>query len=190
MAQPMVDPHTSVLCYLIYDAGRQQTRRVLAVEVLPIPYTSCLPAFLAACANMSDSMALPSLQALEDCADFAKTVEPFLPQLYELPGRVLHALQGRESFLELYTATNPLVSGFAFSVFLGAVFLVVSEYNKNYSQVDRCWSLLPTFYVAHFNFWARLAGIPSQRLDAALLFGTVWSVSGRRPQNRVAHDRR
>ncbi len=85
-----------------------------------------------------------------------------------------------ESFLELYTATNPLVSGFAFSVFLGAVFLVVSEYNKNYSQVDRCWSLLPTFYVAHFNFWARLAGIPSQRLDAALLFGTVWSVS--RPQ--------
>ena len=121
-------------------------------------------------------MALPTLQSLEDCADYYKTVEPLLPQLYELPEKLVHAVQNGTSLVDLYVATNPLVSGFAISVFLGAVFLVVSEINKNYSQVDRCWSILPTIYIAHFNLWARLVGIPSQRLDAALFYSTIWSV--------------
>ncbi|TPX12061.1 uncharacterized protein E0L32_007176 [Thyridium curvatum] len=120
-------------------------------------------------------MALPKLFALEDCSDFSKTVEPFLPDLYALPEQLLHTLQARESFVDLYTRTNPLVSGFAFSLFLGAIFWVVSEINKNYSQVDRFWSILPTVYIAHFNVWARLAGIPSHRLDGALLFSIIWS---------------
>jgi len=123
-------------------------------------------------------MALPTLLALEECSDFSKTVEPFIPQLYALPHKLLDVIVNREGFLKLYLETNPLVSGFAASLFLGAVFLVVSEINRNYSQVDRCWSLLPTLYIAHFDAWARLAGLPSRRLDAALLFSTVWSVSG------------
>ncbi|KAK3322535.1 hypothetical protein B0H66DRAFT_207489 [Apodospora peruviana] len=120
-------------------------------------------------------MALPTLHALEDCADWSKTVEPFLPQLYALPEKLVHAIANRESLLKLYVETNPLVSGFAISVFLGAVFLVIAEVNRNYSQVDRCWSLLPTLYIGHFTAWARLAGVPSQRVDAALLFSSVWS---------------
>lgn len=120
---------------------------------------------------------LPALVRLEDCADFSKTVEPFIPQLYELPGKLLETFKAGGSFLELYRTTNPLISGFAFSIFLGAVFLVAAEVNKNYSQVDRFWSLLPTFYIAHFDAWARLTGVPSQRIDAALLFSTLWSVS-------------
>ena len=119
---------------------------------------------------------LPALQAIEDCADWAKTVEPYLPQLYEFPSKLLETLQNRESLLDLYTQTNPLVSGFAFSVFLGFIFLIISEVNKNYSQVDRCWSILPTVYIAHFDIWARLTGVPSQRIDAALLFSAVWSL--------------
>lgn len=122
-------------------------------------------------------MALPALQTFEDCASWAKTVEPYLPQLYELPSKLVDVLQGRQGLVDLYTHTNPLVSGFAISLFLGAVFLVVSEINRNYSQVDRCWSLLPTVYVAHFNLWARLTGVPSSRLDALLAFSAVWSVS-------------
>lgn len=122
-------------------------------------------------------MALPALQNFEDCASWAKTVEPYLPQLYELPSKLVDVVQGREGLVDLYTHTNPLVSGFAISLFLGAVFFVVSEINRNYSQVDRCWSLLPTFYVAHFDLWARLTGVPSSRLDALLAFSTVWSVS-------------
>lgn len=123
-------------------------------------------------------MSLPALQIFENCADWNKTVEPYIPQLYELPRRLLDAVQSRqEGLLDIYTQTNPLISGFAISLFLGVVFLIVSEINHNYSQVDRCWSLLPTFYIAHFDLWARLAGIHSARLDTLLLFSTVWSVS-------------
>ncbi|KAK3379380.1 hypothetical protein B0T24DRAFT_153752 [Lasiosphaeria ovina] len=121
-------------------------------------------------------MALPALHALEECADFSKTIQPFIPQLYALPQKLVDVVAGRESFLELYVDTNPLVSGFAISLALGAVFLVVSEINRNYSQVDRCWSILPTLYIAHFDAWARLAGVPSTRIDAALLFSTLWSI--------------
>jgi hypothetical protein len=32
--------------------------------------------------------ALPLVKTLSDCADYSKTVEPFLPQLYDLPYRV------------------------------------------------------------------------------------------------------
>ncbi len=122
-------------------------------------------------------MELPFLKELAECSDFSKTVEPFLPQLYELPDRLLQVLLGRQGPIDLYLKTNPLISAFAISLFLGAVFLVVSEINGNYSQVDRCWSILPTLYIAHFDVWARLHGIPSQRLDALLIFSTIWSVS-------------
>lgn len=122
-------------------------------------------------------MALPALLSLEECTDFSKTVEPFIPQLYALPAQLVDVLAGREDFLQLYVNTNPLISGFAISIALGAVFLVAAEVNRNYSQVDRFWSLLPTFYIAHFDAWARLAGVPHQRIDAALLFSTLWSVS-------------
>ncbi|KAK4157960.1 hypothetical protein C8A00DRAFT_39673 [Chaetomidium leptoderma] len=120
-------------------------------------------------------MAIPLVHALEDCADYSKAVGPFIPQLYDLPAKLLDVFAGRESLLNVYTETNPLISGFAISVFLGAVFLVVAEINRNYSQIDRCWSLLPTLYVAHFDAWARLHGLPTQRIDVALLFSAVWS---------------
>lgn len=120
-------------------------------------------------------MALPTVASLEACADYAHNVEPFLDQLYELPGKTLTALTSG-SLGQLYFDTNPLISGFGISIALGFVFLVVSEINRNYSQVDRCWSLLPTFYIAHFNLWSRLTGVHSARLDAALLYSTIWSV--------------
>ena len=121
-------------------------------------------------------MALPSLKALEDCADFSQSVEPFLPQLYELPRKLLENALSSDGLLQLYKDTNPLVSGFAFSLFAAAVFLVVSEANRNYSQVDRMWSLLPTMYNAHFAVWSHLHNLPSQRLNLILLWSAAWSV--------------
>lgn len=123
------------------------------------------------------AMALPKLGALQDCSDFSKTVAPFLPQLYALPRQILDTIFNGGSFLKLYMETNPFISGLGISIFLGGVFLVAAEVNRNYSQVDRFWSILPTLYIAHFATWARLAGIPSRRIDAALLFSTIWSVS-------------
>jgi steroid 5-alpha reductase family enzyme len=55
---------------------------------------------------------------------------------------------------------------------------VVSEVNRNYSQVDRMWSILPNLYVVHLAVWARLAGVPHSRLDLIVVATTVWSVSG------------
>ena len=75
-------------------------------------------------------------------------------------------------------ATNPLITAFAFSLFLVPIFLLVSEVNKNYSQVDRMWSLLPTVYNAHYVVYAHCAGLETQRLDNLLAFSVVWSVSG------------
>ncbi|CAK7230236.1 hypothetical protein SCUCBS95973_007505 [Sporothrix curviconia] len=120
-------------------------------------------------------MALPAVRSLAACADYATTVEPFVDQLYSLPSDVVTAVTSG-GLGQLYVVTNPLVSGFAISIALGFVFLVVSEINGNYSQVDRCWSLLPTVYIAHFNLWSRLAGAHSGRLDAALLYSTIWSI--------------
>ncbi|KUI55515.1 hypothetical protein VP1G_02876 [Cytospora mali] len=120
-------------------------------------------------------MVLPVLQSFPDCVDWSKTVDPYLPQLYELPSKLLNITQPDQGPLDLYLKTNPFISGLALSIFFGAIFFVVSEINKNYSQVDRCWSILPTFYIAHFDLWARLSGVPSQRLDLILFFSTLWS---------------
>lgn len=121
-------------------------------------------------------MALPWVKTLEDCADYSQVVEPYLPQLYELPTKIVNAISSRDSLFELYKDTNPLLSGFSFSLFLGAIFLVVSEINRNYSQVDRLWSLLPTIYNAHFAVWSRLNGLPSRRVDLILFWSAIWSV--------------
>lgn len=121
-------------------------------------------------------MAVPALLSFQDTVDWSKTVEPYIPQLYELPSKLVDVLQSRQNIVDLYLQTNPLISGLGVSILLGAVFLVVAEINKNYSQVDRCWSILPTLYIAHFDLWARLSGISSQRIDVLLLFSTLWSV--------------
>jgi hypothetical protein len=122
------------------------------------------------------SLAAPVMKALEEAADWSKGVEPYYSQLLNLPSQLVDVAAGRETALELYVNTNPLVTGFAVSIVLGAVFLVVAEITKNYSQVDRCWSLLPTLYNAHFAAWARLAGYSHQRVDAILFWSVIWSV--------------
>jgi len=121
-------------------------------------------------------MALPTLQTIKECADFHKTVEPFLPQLYDLPQKLLDNYSNRDALVQIYLETNPLISGAAFSIFLGVIFLVTAEVNRNFSQVDRAWSILPAVYNVHFAVWARLAGEPHSRTDLVALFSIVWSV--------------
>lgn len=124
-------------------------------------------------------MALPGVPAIlsvSDCASWAKTAEPYLSQLTDLPNAILKSSQiSSQAVLNLYADTNPALSAFAFSIFAGAVFLVVAEINKNYSQVDRCWSILPFAYVLHFDIWARQNGIPHVRNDLATLCFGLWS---------------
>ncbi|CAH0016514.1 unnamed protein product [Clonostachys rhizophaga] len=117
-------------------------------------------------------MALPTLQTISECGDYAKTVEPFIPQLVGLPSNLLNNTDG---LAQLYVETNPLVSAFAASVAFSVAFFIVSELNKNYSQVDRLWSILPNLYVVHLALWARLAGLPHSRIDLIAVFTSLWS---------------
>ena len=119
---------------------------------------------------------LPYVQNITDCADYAKTVAPYARQVSELPGAIWDALRTDPSTLnQFYTGMNPLMSGFAFSIFLAPVFLLMSEVNGNYSQVDRVWSILPTIYNAHFALWGHLHGIDTGRLDLLLAVSILWS---------------
>lgn len=121
-------------------------------------------------------MSLPFVKSIEDCGEYAKTVQPYIPQLYALPRQILDNIASPDGLRQIYVDTNPLISGFAISIALGFVFLVVSEINRNYSQVDRMWSILPNLYVVHLSVWARLAGIPSSRVDLIAAATTLWSV--------------
>ena len=47
------------------------------------------------------NMALPVIKTIADCADFSKTVEPYLPQLYVLPNEVAASLTDVEGLKHL-----------------------------------------------------------------------------------------
>ena len=121
-------------------------------------------------------MALPTVKSLQDCADYHQVFEPYLPQLYTLPDRIFATLSDVDGLKDIYTSTNPAISGLAFAIALMPVFLLVSEINRNFSQVDRVWSLLPTVYHAHYALWARLNDMDTQKVDNVLAFSVVWSL--------------
>lgn len=121
-------------------------------------------------------MSLPVVITLADCADFHKTVLPYLPQLFDLPQQVFQNINNLQALKVLYISTNPLVTALAVSLFLAPIFLIASEVNRNYSQVDRFWSILPTAYNAHFVIYAHAAGLPTKRLDILMLISGAWSV--------------
>jgi steroid 5-alpha reductase family enzyme len=122
-------------------------------------------------------MALPVLRSLTECADYSSTVSPYLYQLRPLPQVLFEAIASPAALKQLYLDTNPLITAVSFSVLLAPIFLVVSEINKNYSQVDRVWSILPTIYNIHYAVYAHLTGIRTARLDALAAISIVWSVS-------------
>jgi len=121
-------------------------------------------------------MALPVVYTVQQCSDFYTTVLPYVGQIKELPQQILQSYNNPAELQNIYLATNPLISAFTFSLFLAPIFLIISEINKNYSQVDRCWSFLPTLYNAHFVLYAHLSGLPTQRLDNLLAVSIVWSL--------------
>ena len=123
------------------------------------------------------AMALPVVKSAIDCTDLSATVSPYLYQLKTLPQLVFESISNLAALRQVYLDTNPLITALAFSLFLVPIFLIVSEVNKNYSQVDRCWSILPTFYVGHYVTYAHLMGLETKRLDTLLAASIVWSVS-------------
>ncbi|PSN67892.1 DUF1295-domain-containing protein [Corynespora cassiicola Philippines] len=121
-------------------------------------------------------MTIPVIKSPPECADFSKTVEPYLPQLYELPYKIFERINDFEALQHLYVTTNPLISSLGFALFLTPIVLILSEFNRNYSQVDRLWSILPVIYNCHYDLWAHLNGLPTQRLDHVMAVTVLWGV--------------
>ena len=119
---------------------------------------------------------LPEVHSPVDCASFSHTVIPFLSQLSTLPVALQEAGKDVNALKEIYLATNPFITALGFCLVLSAFFLVWSEINRNYSQVDRCWSLLPTVYNVHYAVWSRMVGIKSHSLDTIAAISVIWSV--------------
>lgn len=122
------------------------------------------------------AMVLPQVKSLHECVDYSKVIEPFVPHFYELPYKIWDNIDSLDGLKSAYVTTNPLVSGFALSLVFGLITLIASEINRNYSQVDRLWSILPNVFVVHIAVWARLAGLPHDRVDLIAAFTTIWSV--------------
>ena len=122
-------------------------------------------------------MAIPETRTFADCVDWSRTVTPYIPQLYHLPQQVALSITDFQALKTIYTSTNPLISAFAFSCALSPLFLIISEVNRNYSQIDRLWSILPTIYNIHFAVYAHAIGLPTKRLDTLAFFSIIWSVS-------------
>jgi steroid 5-alpha reductase family enzyme len=60
------------------------------------------------------------------------------------------------------------------TMFVTPIVLAVSEINRNYSQVDRLWSLLPAIYNVHYAVWAHLNGLPTMKLDHVMAVSIIW----------------
>ncbi|KFX94819.1 hypothetical protein O988_06129 [Pseudogymnoascus sp. VKM F-3808] len=120
-------------------------------------------------------MALPAVATFEECADFSQTVAPFIPQLYELPQQLLKSWKNPDELLELYLATNPLISAVALVLALFPIVWIASEVNRNYSQVDRLWSILPAIFIGHFVAYGHLVGLDTERLDTMMVAVAIWS---------------
>jgi hypothetical protein len=123
------------------------------------------------------SLPLPRVESLLDYTSFELTVLPYLTQLQWLPDSLREAGSDVHSLRAVYLATNPLVSAIAFSGALAGLLFIAAEINRNYSQIDRFWSILPALYNVHFALWARLSGIQTQTLDTIAVVTVVWSVS-------------
>ncbi|EXJ71280.1 uncharacterized protein A1O5_05086 [Cladophialophora psammophila CBS 110553] len=120
-------------------------------------------------------MALPVVYSLLECADYNRTVAPYLSQLAALPDMLFSSATNFTVLTQLYLDTNPLITAIAFGFALAPIFLLISEVNKNYSQVDRVWSILPTVYNLHYTVFAHLAGVHTARLDVLCVIISIWS---------------
>ncbi len=121
------------------------------------------------------ALPLPTLSSFEEYSSLTKTVYPYIPQLYELPRQLLAAGTDTAALTEIYIRTNPLISTAAIAIILTPFVWAASEINKNYSQVDRLWSILPTLYISNYILYAHVVGMDTERLDMLGIAYGIWS---------------
>ncbi|EPS44305.1 hypothetical protein H072_1704 [Dactylellina haptotyla CBS 200.50] len=102
------------------------------------------------------------------------------PGIFQLVEVAFHNFQdvfnGKRAFQDAYQQTDPLATSILASVILSGLTLIVSEITRNFSQVDRLWSILPAIYIVHYSHWASLNNVHSDRVDTAAVIAVIWSV--------------
>ncbi|KAI8642421.1 hypothetical protein BD408DRAFT_366561 [Parasitella parasitica] len=79
-------------------------------------------------------------------------------------------IQEPSQLIRLYKETDPLESSLYFSSVLIVTHYLMSEITKNYSQVDRAWSILPGIYAWHFTIHDYLL---NESFHPRLLVGSI-----------------
>ncbi|MEM7437435.1 MAG: DUF1295 domain-containing protein, partial [Myxococcota bacterium] len=74
---------------------------------------------------------------------------------------------------EWYLSTDPLETAIWASLGFGALCWVLSVLTREYSWVDRLWSITPVLYSVHF---AAYAGFDDPRLNLMAILVTIWGV--------------
>ncbi|KAL4923660.1 DUF1295 domain protein [Aspergillus undulatus] len=124
------------------------------------------------------TLPLPDVKSLSDVVSFDNTVRPVLAQVAALPERLQPAVAAKDvdALKDIYLSTNPLATAIAFTLFTSVLFIIAGEVNRNCSQVDRFWSILPSVFNVHFAVWARLSGIRTQTVDTIAAISLIWSI--------------
>jgi hypothetical protein len=128
-------------------------------------------------ANILSGVSVPLVKSVQDCANYTTSIAPYIHELYTFPSQVVAHISSFNELRNIYSTTNPAISGLAIALLISPIFIIAAEINRNYSQVDRAWSILPTVYNAHYALWARLNRLPSSKVDNVLIFSALWSVS-------------
>jgi steroid 5-alpha reductase family enzyme len=125
------------------------------------------------------ALPLPPVLSPQEAAEFGRTLAPYVlsSQALELPTRIVEAGSDPQTLLDLYLATNPMLTALTIALAISPLFVLAAELRGNFSQVDCWWSILPTIYNVHFYAWAHLNELPLDRLRTVALFSVVWSVS-------------
>ncbi|KAI7896610.1 uncharacterized protein EV154DRAFT_411187 [Mucor mucedo] len=88
---------------------------------------------------------------------------------------ILSLVQNPTQLIVFYKNTDPLVSALYFTTGLIVIHYVMSEITKNYSQVDKAWSILPAIYAWHFTIHDYVLNNSFHpRLLAAAILISIW----------------
>ena len=125
---------------------------------------------------------LPSPLSLEAAASYELTVAPYFEALKAYPYALLEAFQSKaplSALSTLYATTNPLITSAAIAIGLIPIFFITSEVNRNWSQVDRVWSILPVVLNGQYALWKQASGASNggiSRVELAAMVLVVWGV--------------
>ena len=124
--------------------------------------------------------AIMFLPQLENCdpalATFSESVARFFMQTFNREIQISDFITFA-GFSNLYFTTNPFVGALILCTFVSATCYIVSEINKNYSQVDRIWSIAPFMYTLHFFVFSyHYDGLKNTRLAIITGIQLIWSI--------------